>query len=81
MLNIVRSSLRSLEIVACSKFGKLFLKNRLTFFFISRYYAYMFYRLGREALNRQLVCYALNSAPFSGSGCSMGPPPPPPPQR
>jgi hypothetical protein len=48
----------------------------LTFFSIVRYYVYMFYRLGQKALNSQLVCFALVSAPFSGSGVTLPPPPP-----
>jgi hypothetical protein len=68
---IVLSSLLTLEIVARSKFRK-FLKNHLTFFSRFRYYAYMFYRQGRKALNSQLVCYALDSAPFRGSSAGVG---------
>jgi hypothetical protein len=71
----VLASLLSLEIVARSKFNK-FLKNCLTFFSLFRYYAYMFYRLGQKALDSQLGCYALDSAPFSGPSPVTPPPPP-----
>jgi hypothetical protein len=62
--------------VACLKFDK-FLKNRLTFFSIVRYYVYMFYRLGRKAPDINLFCYGLYCAPFLGFGINLPPPPPP----